>query len=403
MKILVFNAGSSSLKFGVFDTGLDDWHEVNAEFKDFRGDQCELHYWLSTESAKRRQQLKPVTNVNEAIQAVPALLAEWGYAEFDVIGHRVVHGGEQFSAPTCIDNNTLPLIEAASALAPLHNPDNLAGIYLGLQVWPDKSQFAVFDTAFHHTIPDVAFSYAIPERWRKQGVRRYGFHGTSHHYVALRTAEAMNRPLNELRVISCHLGNGASVCAIEQGLSVDTSMGMTPLEGLVMGTRSGDIDPGIIGYLSRQTGLTIEEIEHQLYHQSGLLALAGSADFREIERRATEGDTQARLAIDIYAYRVRKYLGAYTVVMGGLDALVFTGGIGENSAMMRQKICEQLEFFGLSIDADKNRELELKDYQVQVISSEFSKATIIVTQTSEQLMIARQIYQHLRSVDSSDQ
>lgn len=403
MKILVFNAGSSSLKFGVFDTSLDDWHVVNAEFKDFKDDQCELHYWLNTEKDKHRQQLEPVTDVNQAIQAVPALLVEWGYDAFDVIGHRVVHGGEQFSAPTCIDNNTLPLIEAASALAPLHNPDNLAGIYLGLQVWPDKSQFAVFDTAFHHTIPDVAFRYAIPERWRKQGVRRYGFHGTSHHYVALRTAEAMNRPLNELRVISCHLGNGASVCAIEQGVSVDTSMGMTPLEGLVMGTRSGDIDPGIIGYLSRQTGLTIEEIEHQLYHQSGLLALAGSADFREIERRATEGDTQARLAIDIYAYRVRKYLGAYTAVMGGLDALVFTGGIGENSAMLRQKICEQLEFFGLSVDADKNRELELKDCQVQVISSEFSNATIIVTQTCEQLMIARQIYQHLRSVDSSDQ
>ena len=403
MKILVFNAGSSSLKFGVFDTSLNDWHVVNAEFKDFTEGQCELHYWLSTVKDKRRQQLKPATNVNEAIQAVPALLEKWGYDEFDVIGHRVVHGGEQFSTATCIDNNTLPLIEAASALAPLHNPDNLAGIYLSLQVWPEKSQFAVFDTAFHHTIPEVAYRYAIPERWREEGVRRYGFHGTSHHYIALRTSEAMHRPLEALRIISCHLGNGASVCAIDQGISVDTSMGMTPLEGLVMGTRSGDIDPGIMGYLSRQMGLSIEEIEHQLYHQSGLLALAGSADFREIEKRAAEKDSQAQLAIDLYAYRVRKYLGAYTAIMGGLDALVFTGGVGENSAMMRQRICDQLDFLGLSIDVDKNRALKLKDYQAQIISSEFSNATIIVTQTCEQLMIAREIFQHLNSTDLSNQ
>ncbi|WP_339866126.1 acetate/propionate family kinase [Pseudohongiella nitratireducens] len=397
MKILVFNAGSSSVKFGIFDTRIDDPRVVKAEFEHFLDGYCDLHFQLGGEQGETLHHRVKVTDVEHAIENIPNLLEQWGYDDFDAIGHRVVHGGTLLTAAVRIDNKTLSLIEDATPLAPLHNPANLSGIYLCQEIWPDKPQVAVFDTSFHQTIPEEAYSYAIPKSWRQLGVRRYGFHGTSHHYVALRVADALQTPLSDLRIISCHLGNGASVCAINHGVSVDTSMGMTPLEGLVMGTRSGDVDPGLFSFLSRHSGMSIEEIERQLYHNSGLKALGGSSDLRNIEQQAAEGSNDAQLAINVYAYRVRKYLGAYSAVMGGVDVVVFTGGIGENSATMRQRICDQLHFLGLSLDVNKNSSLQLSAFDSQLINHEISRIKVIVTRTSEQWMIAKEVQQHLES------
>lgn len=401
MKILVFNAGSSSLKFGVFDTSIEDSRVVKAEFEHFRDGQCDLHFRLGGEQAESQHRHEAVADIEQALERVSGLLAEWGYESFEAIGHRVVHGGEQLNQVVLIDSDSLPLIEAATPLAPLHNPVNLKGIYLSQRLWPDLPQLAIFDTAFHHTIPAEAYTYAVPKAWRELGLRRYGFHGTSHHYVALKASEALHAPLADLRIISCHLGNGASVCAINHGVSVDTSMGLTPLEGLVMGTRSGDVDPGLFSFLSQHTGMSIDDIEEQLYHQSGLLALAGCADLREIEERAAEGNVDAQLAIQVYAYRVRKYLGAYATVMGGVDVVVFTGGIGENSVTMRQRICDQLQFLGLSLDIDKNATLRLNGFEAPLINSDYSRIKVIVTQTCEQMMIAKQVAQHLESQTQS--
>lgn len=399
MKILVFNAGSSSLKFGVFDTDITDSRIVKAEFERFQDGHCQLRFRLGGEQGTLQQREEPLAGIEEAIQRVPTLLLEWGFQSFDAVGHRVVHGGERFSSAVQIDEESLQFIESCTPLAPLHNPANLAGIYHSQKLWPEKPQVAVFDTAFHHSIPAAAYSYAVPKTWRELGLRRYGFHGTSHHYVALRAAEALQTPLTDLRIISCHLGNGASLCAINRGCSVDTSMGMTPLEGLVMGTRSGDVDPGLFSFLSRQLGLGIADIEQQLYRNSGLQALGGSADLRDIELLAEQGDSDAQLAINVYAYRVRKYLGAYAAAMGGLDAVVFTGGIGENSATMRQRICDQLQFLGLYLDVDKNRNLQLQGFEAPQINSEHARIKVIVTQTCEQLMIAREVQQCLARPD----
>jgi acetate kinase len=263
-------------------------------------------------------------------------------------------------------------------------------VRLARAVWPDVPQIAVFDTAFHLTAPAFATTYAVPEEWRAAGLRRFGFHGTSHKYVALRAAEALGQPADRLQIVSCHLGNGASVCAINRGQSMDTSMGLTPLEGLVMGTRSGDLDPGAFGFLSRRLGLTVEQVEAALYNDSGLKALAGSGDMRAAEDRAAAGDPAAQLAIEIYAYRARKYIGAYAAAMGGLDAIVFTGGIGENSASMRRRICDGLEFMGLMLDHDRNQTVDLADHAAPQIQAWGSRIRVIVTETAEQLQIARE-------------
>lgn len=390
MKTLVFNAGSSSLKFGLFDMAIEDCRVVSAEFESFGDGQCVLHFRLCGEQGIQQQRVESVADIEAAIRLVPALLNEWGYDHIDALGHRVIHGGERFTSATLIDDDVLQFIQECTPLAPLHNPANLAAIYHSRQVWPDKPQVAVFDTAFHQTMPAEAYSYAIPKVWREAGIRRYGFHGTSHHYVALRTAQALQTPVADLRIISCHLGNGASVCAINRGRSVDTSMGMSPLEGLVMGTRSGDVDPGLFSHLSRQFGLNVEDIEKQLYTNSGLKALAGTPDLRVIEQQAAQGDSEAQLAIEIYAYRVRKYLGAYAAAMGGMDVVTFTGGIGENSATLRYRICDQLQFLGLSLDSEKNRSVQLKGFEAPQIASDTSMIKVIVTQTCEQLMIARE-------------
>ncbi len=392
MKILVFNAGSSSLKFGIFDMDVSDSRVFKAEFEAFHGGQCVLHYRVGGEQGPAMQRSEALPSVLQAIQRVPAILQEFGFTTVDAIGHRVVHGGERFTDATLLNDAVIEQIKACTPLAPLHNPANLQAIELARTLWPHLPQMAVFDTAFHHTIPDYASTYAVPKAWRDKGLRRYGFHGTSHKYVALRAARALNRPVTELQLISCHLGNGASVCAINRGFSRDTSMGMTPLEGLVMGTRSGDVDPGLFSYLARELGLSIQDIENQLYHHSGLEALAGSHDMREVEHKASSGNIQAQLAIQVYAYRVRKYIGAYAAAMGGVDALVFTGGIGENSATMRRRICDKLGFLGLFLDDDKNQSIQLRGFEAPIIQSVDSRIKVLVTQTCEQLMIAQEVH-----------
>ncbi|MGV3592665.1 MAG: acetate/propionate family kinase [Gammaproteobacteria bacterium] len=394
MRILVFNAGSSSLKFGIFDPTLSDSRLFKGEFSAFRDGSCQLDYQSGGEGGEEYTSREALAAMPEAIEHVPALLRRHGYDKFDAIGHRVVHGGARFTASTQIDDTVLDDIRACVPLAPLHNPPALAAIERARALWPGLPQVAVFDTAFHHTIPDYASTYAVPREWRAHGLRRYGFHGTSHHYVALRAAEALARPLAELKLVSCHLGNGASVCAIGHGMSLDTSMGMTPLEGLVMGTRAGDVDPGVFTFLARECGLDTAAVEERLLYDSGLKALAGTQDLRDIEARAATGDLDAQLALRLYAYRARKYIGAYAATLGGIDALIFTGGIGEHSADMRRRICAGFDFLGLRLDEDRNRAVTLRGTEAPGIHAIDSLVQVLVTRTQEQYMIAREV-QHL--------
>ncbi|HHX91609.1 MAG TPA: acetate/propionate family kinase, partial [Paracoccus sp.] len=392
MRVLVFNAGSSSLKFGVFDIGTGaDGKSVQCfkgSFERFRDGQCDYRFCAGPREEAGQS---PHAGLSAAIAAVPEVLAAWGVDGIDAIGHRIAHGGADFAAPVRLDPATLQGIEALTPLAPLHNPPNLEAVRVAVSVWPGLPQMGVFDTAFHLTNPARATTYAVPKAWRDAGLRRYGFHGTSHKYVADRAAEEIGQPVGALRIISVHLGNGASVCAVNLGQSMDSSMGLTPLEGLVMGTRSGDVDPGAFGFLARRFGLSIAEIEAALYSESGLKALAGSSDMRDVEDRAAAGDADAQMAINLYAYRVRKYIGAYSAAMGGLDAVVFTGGIGENSASMRRRICDGLEFMGLRLDYDRNLALRLDDRAAPQIQAYGSKVRVIVTETAEQLQIAREV------------
>ena len=392
MRILVFNAGSSSLKFGLFDMNGRETHALKGGFDRFRDGGCDLA--LTVHGVKTTERLA-LPDLAAAIAAVPVILAQHGLDGIDAVGHRVVHGGTAHGAPVRLDDAAIDALEALTPLAPLHNPANVAAVRLARKVWPDLPQVGVFDTAFHLTNPAFATTYAVPEAWRQAGLRRFGFHGTSHKYVALRAAEQIGQPPDRLQIISCHLGNGASVCAINRGQSMESSMGLTPLEGLVMGTRSGDIDPGAFGYLSRTLGLTVEQIEHALYNDSGLKALTGSPDMRDAEDRAAAGDAAAQLAIEIYAYRARKYIGAYAAAMGGVDAIVFTGGIGENSASMRRRICDGLEFMGVTLDHDRNARPDLSHHAAPEVQAWGARVRVIVTETAEQLQIARDVAQAL--------
>lgn len=392
MRTLVFNVGSSSVKFGVFEAASGTQEIFKGSFERFREGRCAFRFRFGTTD---EHGVASHADISEAIAAIPAVLERFGLAEPEAIGHRVAHGGSLFTAPAILDEATVEKIESLSPLAPLHNPANLAAIKLCRALWPAIPQVAVFDTSFHLTNPPFATTYAVPAAWRQAGLRRYGFHGTSHKYVALRAAEETGRPLSDLQIVSVHLGNGASVCAINRGRPMDSSMGITPLEGLVMGTRSGDLDPGAFGFLARQLGLSITDIEAALYNDSGLKGLAGSSDMLDIEGRAAAGDAQAQLAIEIYAYRARKYIGAYAAAMGGLDALVFTGGIGENSASMRRRICDGLAFMGLQLDLDRNAAPDLSSRAAPQIQAYGSRVRVFVTETAEQLMIARETVEAL--------
>ena len=307
--------------------------------------------------------------------------------EIDAVGHRVVHGGERFTDSVLISDDVLNGIEACAEIAPLHNPPNLYGIKACMRLMYNTPQVAVFDTAFHQTMPKVAYLYGLPyEMYVKYGLRRYGFHGTSHKYVAQQAAEMMGEHMSDLRFITCHLGNGASIAAIKYGKSIDTSMGYTPLEGLVMGTRSGEIDPAIIPFLMEKENMNAQQIDDYLNRRSGILGISGlSSDFRDLESAANRGDERSQLAIDIFAYKVKKYIGGYVAAMGGVDAIIFTAGLGENSPFMRDKICTGLEYLGTRIDPELNK---LRGKQME-ISIKRARVKIFVIPTNEELVIAR--------------
>ena len=367
MKVLVINCGSSSIKYQVIDT---DTHET-----------------LVDATVERVSELE-----GGHAQAIGGLLASLGVHELGAVGHRVVHGGERFFDSALITDDVLDGIEACVDLAPLHNPANLAGIRAAMESLPQLPHVAVFDTAFHARMPARARTYALDaETASAHGIRRYGFHGTSHAYVAELAARHLGRSLDELRLVTCHLGNGASVCAIEFGHSVETSMGMTPLEGLVMGTRCGDLDPGVVIHLCRKLG--VDAADELLNRKSGLAGLSGLGnDLRDIEANAADGHEGARRAISVFSHRVRKYIGAYVAVMGGVDAVVLTGGIGENAVTMRRRILQSLDVFGLVLDEHANEDCRVDDESpVADISMRNSRTKALVIATNEEARIAQEV------------
>jgi acetate kinase len=393
MKILVINSGSSSIKYRLFDmTGktvlasgvMEQIGEAESRLTHYsRNSNGEMEEIVNSE---------PIADHQAGFQLIGAVLGQSGAlqdtAELSGIGHRVVHGGEEFKQPTLINKKVIDTIRRLSPLAPLHNPANLLGIEVAMQSAPQVPQVAVFDTAFHQSIPVHAFRYAIPQDlYKAHQVRRYGFHGTSHHYVAKQAADLMNRPLNTLNLITLHLGNGASAAAVKGGKSIDTSMGMTPLEGLIMGTRCGDIDPAIIFYLKRKTGLARDEVESILNQESGLKGICGVNDMRQIEELAQSGNSRAQLAIEMVCYRIRKYIGAYYAVLGRLDALVFTAGIGEKSPLIRAGACRGLSHLGIEIDPEKNNQKSKTAFEIQKGGS---TAKVLVIPTNEEREIAEQ-------------
>ncbi len=392
-KILIVNFGSSSLKYALYDT--TDESKTAAGLIERIGATGTRLVQRTPQGEVTRE--LPQGNHQDAFRVMLSELSapETGVirelGEISVVGHRVVHGGERFSEAVVVDEATLQEIESVSSLAPLHNPVNVAGMREALRVFPSVPHVAVFDTAFHHTLPSYAFLYGLPyEYYENQHVRRYGFHGNSHAYVALRGAQFLQRRVNELEIISCHLGNGASLCAVDHGRSVDTTMGFTPDEGLIMGTRCGDLDPGVVTYLQRVEGLTVDQVEELLNRRSGLLGLSGlSSDMRELERAADVGHPGALVALKAFCYRVRKYIGAYLAAMGGLDVLIFTGGIGQGSAGVRSLALQGLECMGIELDEARNRQAGGVN-EVALISRDTSRVTVLVVPTDEERMIARE-------------
>ncbi|MGI5984985.1 MAG: acetate kinase [Clostridiales bacterium] len=392
MKILVINAGSSSLKYQLFDM---EGEKVLAKGLCERiGIDGHLKHSPLLEGKKVFDEDISLPTHAEAIAAVINKLtsAEFGVvssmSEINAVGHRVVHGGELFSSSVLITDEVLKAIEDCTPLAPLHNPANITGITACKKVMGnDVPQVAVFDTAFHQTMPGKAFTYAIPkEYYEKDKIRRYGFHGTSHRYVAGRAAAMLGKPIDDLKLISCHMGNGSSICAIEGGKSIDTSMGFTPLVGLPMGTRCGDLDSGVIQYLMNKYGYSIDEMMTILNKKSGVLGVSGiSSDFRDLDNAADEGNKDAKLALDLFHYDVAKVVGSYVAAMNGVDAIIFTAGIGENSKSTRAAICEYFTYLGCKVDSEANS----KRGEEIVISTPDSKVKLLVIPTNEELVIAR--------------
>jgi acetate kinase len=395
MNVLVINCGSSSIKYQIFDVRTSSVLASGLIEKIGETKSRLRHGWLSKEN--RYEELVETQHVSDHrkgfdwIVDVNARTSSGGERELYGIGHRVVHGGEVFREPTLIDEKVVATIREMIPLAPLHNPANLIGIEIALERRPDVPQVAVFDTAFHQTMPPCAFHYALPEEfYTEHHVRRYGFHGTSHHHIARKAAEYLEQPLDKLNLITLHLGNGASATAIKEGKSIDTSMGMTPLEGLIMGTRCGDLDPAIHFYLIRSTGKTLDELDSLFNRESGLKGICGVNDMREIIRLANDGDERSKLALDMYCYRIKKYIGAYCAVLGRVDALVFTGGIGENAALIRKLCCEDLDRLGIVLDNQNNEACSPGSSEIQ---GEKSSVRILVIPTNEELEIARQTYE----------
>ena len=402
MNVLVLNSGSSTLRFQIIDTDLqrierDDDRRLSRGLVERIGG----HALLRLESKGRGVVYEdaPLRNHRAAVERILRWIVSeesgidsvTSVADIHAVGHRVVHGGERFRSSVRLDGDVVREIEECTGLAPLHNPANLKGIRAAeALLGPGVRQVAVFDTAFHTTMPPAAYLYGIPySLYRRHGIRRYGFHGTSHRYVAYRYRQRMGIPREEVNIITLHLGNGCSACAIQSGRSVDTSMGFTPLEGLLMGTRSGDLDPSIVEFLAHENGLQLAEIDSLLNKQSGLLGVSGlTSDMRELLREEAENqDRRANLAIEIFCRRVRKYIGAYLAAMGGADAVIFTAGIGENSPEIRRRICSGLEWIGLDLDPVKNE--AARDGVAAEIGREDSRVRAFVVPTDEELLIAR--------------
>lgn len=394
MKILALNCGSSSVKYQLYDTERKELlAKGGVERIGFVGT------FITHSTLQQKHRLEwDCSNHNEAVNLVLKFLTdeEFGvissYSEIEAVGHRIVHGGERFDKSVLIDSNVIKAIEELSELAPLHNPPNLAGIKAIQQLIPNVPQVAVFDTAFHQTMPEVAYMYAIPMKWYfKYGVRKYGFHGTSHLYVSRRASVMLNKPIDECNLISLHIGNGVSVTAIRNGKSVDTSMGFTPLEGAIMGTRSGSIDPAVILFMMDREGFSSEEVNTVLNKRSGVLGITGRyTDRRDVYRVAEEGDKLCRLSMQMESYRLKKIIGEYYAILGRVDGIIFTAGVGENSSMARELVCDGLEHLGIVLDKEKNNQLKPGDSE-NVISADNSAIKIFMIPTNEELVIIEDV------------
>ena len=392
MKILVINCGSSSLKFQLIDSETEKCLAKGlCERIGIEGSMITY----APEGGEKEKNVTPMSDHTEAIRLVlealtnPATGVVKSLEEIGAVGHRVVHGGEKFARSVVIDDEVMKAIEECNDLAPLHNPANLIGINACRALMPNTPMVAVFDTAFHQTMPEEAYMYGLPyEYYRKYKIRRYGFHGTSHSYVSHRAAQVLGKPYEDLKIVVCHLGNGASVSAVKQGRCIDTSMGLTPLQGLIMGTRSGDIDPAIIEFLAHKENKSIDEIMAVLNKKSGVLGLSDnlSSDFRDLEEGYHKGDENAVRALKTFCYNVAKYIGAYTAAMNGVDVICFTAGVGENASIVRTFVCEYLGYLGVKLDQEANG----KRGEDTVISTADSKTSVLVIPTNEELAIARE-------------
>ncbi|MFN2234603.1 MAG: acetate/propionate family kinase [Anaerolineales bacterium] len=395
MKTLVINAGSSSIKYQLFD--MESGIVLAAGLAERIGESFgRIKHRVSIRNQNQEiiQDLK-IDDHRQGLLKIVELLTDSQFGviespnEIQAIGHRVVHGGDKFSQPTVITEEVRTTIRELSQLAPLHNPANLTGIEVATEVFPEATQVAVFDTAFHQTMPANAYRYAIPQTlYDDHRIRSYGFHGTSHLYVSKKAIDYLGIPVEETRIITLHLGNGASAAAVKGGKSVDTSMGFSPLPGLMMGTRSGDIDPAIVFYLGRNMGMSFDEIDNLLNKKSGLIGVCGDNDLRDIQKRSEDGDASAQLALEMYSYRIKKYIGAYVAALNGLDALVFTAGAGENNGAVRWLSCLGLEYLGISLDDEKNQRGVVG--AVTEIQDLASKVKVLIIPTNEELEIAEQ-------------
>lgn len=391
MNILVINCGSSSLKYQLINAATED---VLAKGLCERIGIDGSMITYQPKDGEKEKTVSPMPTHTQAIKMVlDALTNEktgviQSLDEVGAVGHRVVHGGEAFTSSTLITDEAIKAIEDCNDLAPLHNPANLIGIRACQELMPGTPMVAVFDTAFHQTMPEKAYLYGLPyEYYENYKIRRYGFHGTSHSYVSKRTAEFLDRPYDNTKTIVCHLGNGSSISAVLNGRSIDTSMGLTPLEGLVMGTRSGDVDPGVMQYLMHKENMDIDEMLNVLNKKSGVYGMSGvSSDFRDVENAANDGNARAAVALETFAYRVAKYVGAYAAAMGGVDAIAFTAGVGENDKITRKKVCDYITFLGIEI----NDEANAKRGEEVLISTPESKVAVVVIPTNEELAIARE-------------
>ena len=390
MKILVLNCGSSSIKYALYD--MDSKTVMTSGGAERVGlDGAFVKVKLA--NGDKRQIMHDIPEHTEGVKFIFSLLTDpeigviKDLKEIDAVGHRMVHGGEKFNKSVVLNDEVLKVFEECNDLAPLHNPANLKGVKAVQELMPGLPQVGVFDTAFHQTMPDYAYMYAVPyELYEKYGVRRYGFHGTSHRYVSQRVCDFLGVKAEDKKVITCHIGNGGSVAAVDGGKCVDTTMGLTPLEGVMMGTRSGDIDGGAVAFIQKKLGLDADGISDLLNKKSGVLGISGiSSDMREIDAAAESGDPKAVLALAMYNYRIKKYVGAYAAAMGGVEIVVFTAGVGENQSSMRAEVCRNMEWMGIKLDEEKNKTVRGVE---AVISTPDSKVTVVVIPTDEELMIA---------------